>query len=91
MGICPGADADSATAKDSQDPNSPPTSRDAAPSGPTAMLITGMRARSSACSVADSSVNTSLRRVGMTCSIATSAPSRSASSTRSIRYSSPGV
>ena len=55
IGICPGADADSPTANDSDEPNSPPTIRVTAPSGPIDMLISGMRAFASACAVAASS------------------------------------
>ncbi len=55
IGICPGADADSPTAKLNHEPNRPPTIRDTDPSGPTDMLISGMRALSSASAVAASS------------------------------------
>ena len=91
IGICPGADADSPTAKLNPEPNRPPTIRVTDPNGPIDMLISGIRAFASACVVAASSVSTSMRSRGITATMATSAPSRSASRKRSTRYSRPGV
>ena len=56
MGICPGAEAPSPIANDSDEPNTPPTIRVATPSGPIDMLMSGMRAFASAMAVAASSV-----------------------------------